>query len=347
VTLAADLGPTRYATAPLRSAFFENLLARAQAMPGAISAALSSAPPPLGSSRASLAVEVEGRPAAPGTSDPPIRIREITPRYFETFRIPLISGRRFVEADRSGEPAVILTESAARILFAGVVAEGHRIRLEAAGPWYSVVGVARDLRNGQDLTDDPAPEIYVVARRDAWRARNYVAVRTTAPATDAVAFLRRTATDLDPTLPVTIESVDQQVARLTARLRFVAWLLTAFAVLALVLAAAGLYSVASYLVTQRRRDIGVCLALGAAPRDVAQDVVVEAGHWIAAGALLGGVLGGLSRQVLQSQLYEVAALDLWSWASALLALSVVLFIAVLRPAYRAAHIDPVLALRAD
>ena len=103
---------------------------------------------------------------------------------------------------------------------------------------------------------------------------------------------------------MTIERLDAQVTRLTARPRFTAWLLSAFGALALLLAAAGLYSVASYLVTQRRRDIGVRIALGAAPRDVARQVVGESGRWIIVGALLGCALGWMATRVLQSQLYR-------------------------------------------
>ena len=175
----------------------------------------------------------------------------------------------------------------------------------------------------------------------------HLSLRTTASPADAAAFLRQIAADLDPRQLVTIETGDEQLTRLTAQPRFIAWLLTAFAALALLLAAAGLYSVASYLVTQRRRDIGVRIAIGASPRDVARQVVGEAGRWIIGGALVGSALGWMGTRALQSQLYQVEALDPWSWTGALLALAVVLVMAVFRPAYRAAHVDPVTALRAD
>jgi ABC-type antimicrobial peptide transport system permease subunit len=97
----------------------------------------------------------------------------------------------------------------------------------------------------------------------------------------------------------------------------------------------------------RRRDIGVQIAIGASPRDVAQQFVGEAGRWITGGALAGAALGWLGTRALQSQLYEVQALDPWSWTAALLALAAVLVMAVFRPAYRAAHVDPVTALRAE
>jgi ABC-type antimicrobial peptide transport system permease subunit len=124
-------------------------------------------------------------------------------------------------------------------------------------------------------------------------------------------------------------------------------LLSAVAAVALLLAGAGLYSVASYLVAQRRREIGVRMAIGAAPRDVARQVVAEAGRWIMGGAVAGSALGWIGTRALQSQLYGVHAFDPWSWIGALLALALVLIIAVVRPAYSAAHVDPVAALRAE
>jgi putative ABC transport system permease protein len=100
-------------------------------------------------------------------------------------------------------------------------------------------------------------------------------------------------------------------------------------------------------VTQRRRDIGVRMAIGAAPRDVARQVIGEAGRWILAGAAIGSILGWVGTRALQSQLYAVGALDPWSWGGALLLLAAVLVVAVFRPAYHAAHVDAVSALRAD
>jgi len=209
------------------------------------------------------------------------------------------------------------------------------------------VGVSTDVRNGQRVTDPVNPEIYVGARHGTWGRIGRLSLRTTAGAADTEALLRTIAGNIDPTLLVTFDTVDERIDRLIARPRFVAWLLTAFGALALLLAAAGLYSVASYLVAQRRRDIGVRIAIGASPRDVAQQVVVEAGRWILGGALLGCALGWMGTRALQSQLYEVQALDPRSWLAAVLALALVLLAAVFWPARRAAHVDPIAALRAE
>ena len=365
VTLSATLSRVRYPTMERGAVFFEELLARARTTPGAASIALSDAPPPPLSAVTRLTnFEVEGRQYVPNTQGP-FRVRWVTPQYFETFRIPVVRGRGFQDVDVTGEPAVALNESAARVLFAGESALAHRMRLPTVpplgggrpipSPWRTIVGVTADIRNGQALTDEPSPEIYFVARPGRWgelyaglsAPRGVLSLRTSARPADTAAFLRQIAADLDPKQLVTIETSDDVFATLTAQPRFVASLLTAFAALALLLAAAGLYSVATYLVTQRRRDMAVRVAIGAAPRDVARQVVGEAGRWIVGGAVVGSALGWMGSRALQSQLYQVPVLDPWSWTGALLALAVVLVIAVFRPAYRAAHIDPVAALRAD
>jgi predicted permease len=365
VTLSAELSQVRYPTAERQVVFFDELLARARAMPGAVSAAMSNAPPPPLLSSARGRIEVEGRQADSSAPRPPIRFRSVTPHFFETLRIPVVRGRTFQEADSTGEGAVVLNESAARMLFAGEPELGRRLRFGGLpaespipgftreNPWYTVVGVTADVRNAEALTNEPNAEIYLAKRPGRWAQllpsspRGVLSLRTTGSPEAAAAFLRQIVADLDPRQLVTIQTSDEQLTLLTAQPRFLAWLLAAFAALALLLAAAGLYSVAAYLVTQRHRDIGVRIAVGAAPRDIAWQVIGEAGRWIIGGAVSGAVLGWMGTRALQTQLYGVEALDPWSWAGALLALAVVLVMAVFRPAYRAAHVDPVTALRAD
>jgi predicted permease len=347
ITLTAALSTTRYPPGERMAGFFDELLARARQTPGAVSAALSNAPVPRGASRVSSNIGVEGSAVDP-TARRQVRIRDVTQEYFDTIRIPLVQGRQFMQDERDGEPVAMVNASAARLLFAGGRVVDRRIRPAADGPWYRVVGVSADIRNGPGVTDAPEPEIYLLVRPGQWHSRiGRLALRTAASPADAAARLRRIVSDLDPMLPVTVATVDEQIAALTERPRFITSLLTAFAALALLLAAAGLYSVASYLVTQRRRDIAVRVAIGASPRDVARQVVSEAGRWIIGGAVAGTALGWVGTRALRSQLYQVEALDVWSWTGALLALAVVLMIAVFRPAYRAAHVDPVTALRAD
>jgi putative ABC transport system permease protein len=256
-----------------------------------------------------------------------------------------------VEADRIAQPAVILSESAAQILFPGRDPIRHTLQLPGANEWAEVVGVAREIRN-TGPTEEPAPEVYALWRRSGSSVTTFsnmafFAIRTQARTSDAVAYLKQSVADLDPQLPVTIRILDDEVARLTERPRFLAWLLSAFAGLALLLATAGLYGVASYLVTQRTRDLGVRIALGAAPGDVAREVIGEAGRWIAAGAAGGALLAWMTTRALESQLFGVAAGDPVSWAAVFTVLGAALLAAVAWPAARAAHMNPIVALQAD
>jgi ABC-type antimicrobial peptide transport system permease subunit len=270
-------------------------------------------------------------------------VRAVTPGYFQVFGIPILRGRAFAEADsRAG--VLIVSESAAKSLFPGQDPIGHTV--EVAGKSAEIVGVAREVRN-TGPTHNPEPEIYTTN----WSMRDFdtahYAIRTGARAADAIAFLKQAAADLDPRIPVTTEPLHDQVAQMTERPRFVAWLLSAFAGLSLLLAATGLNGVASWLVTQRTREIGVRLALGAASADISREVMGEAGRWITAGTALGGAIAWAGTRAIEAQLYGVTARDPVSWIVVLGLLFAALLLAVLRPALRAAHVDPMEALRAD
>jgi predicted permease len=348
VTMNVALNPTLYPTGS-RGPFFESLLERIQQIPGTAVATMSNAATPTGISLVGGVVSVDHEPRnalPPGSS---IRWREVTPGYFQTFGIPVPRGRTFAATDRTAQPVVILSESAAQILFPGQDPIGHMVQAPGA-EWAEVVGVAREIRN-TGPTRESEPELYTLRRRGSSSSFDsstaFFAIRTQAGTADAVAFLKQAVADLDPKLPVTVELLNVEVARLTERPRFVAWLLSAFAGLALLLAATGLYGVSSYLVTQRTRDIGVRIALGAAPADISRQVVAEAGRWIAAGAALGCALAWAGTRTIEAQLYGVGSRDPLSWIAALGVLCAALLFAVLRPAARAARVDPMEALRAD
>jgi predicted permease len=362
VTMTVALNPALHPPGS-RLPFFERLLERIREIPGTATATMTSAAFPSGPRGTLTKPSVDGRRAA-GAPRPPddgtrVRYRAVTPGFFQTFGIPILQGRAFVETDRGAQRTVVLSESAAKILFPGQDPIGHTVDT-AVNEWAEVVGVARDIRNAGP-TLKPEPEFYVLppsaydgttyTRNTAFDSGTmYFAIRTQSGTADATAFLKQAVADLDSKLPVTavtIEPLDDQVDRLTERPRFLAWLLSAFAGLALLLAAAGLYGVASYLVTQRTRDIGVRIALGAAPTDISRQVVGEAGRWIAAGAVLGCVLAWAATRAIETQLFGVGSRDPLSWIVALCVLGAALLLAVLRPATRAARVDPMEALRAD
>jgi predicted permease len=353
VTIPFILDAARYPTQAQQAAFFEQVLERVRQAPGVEAAALSGAPSPRGFTLLSPVsnFQVRGRPpsledeAVPG---PMIRVRDVTPGYFETFRIPMDRGRAFLEADRrSAEPAVILSESLKRLLFGDRDALGQRIRFREDRPWRVIVGVAGDVRN-QGLADDSQPELYVVrsiGADDFTGREEHLSVRTSAGVALTEAFLAQAVADVDPLVPVTIESVDQQVAGLTERPRFVASLTSAFSGVALFLAAAGLYGVASYLVTERTREIGVRLALGATPGRVSGQLAGEAARWILGGAALGLVLMWSTNRVFASQLFGISPSDGQSIVLAVAVLLFALLAALSGPMVRAARVDPMAALR--
>ena len=200
---------------------------------------MSSAAPPSRVTLAGLNFPVDRQPRIPPANRnntpivalelvSPIRVREVTPGYFQTFGIPILRGRAFAEADRAAQPAVILSESAARILFPGQDPIGHTVQMPPANEWAEVVGIAREIRN-TGPTEDPAPELYALWRRNGRSVTSFsniafFAIRTQARTADAVAYLKQAVADLDPQLPVSIKILDDEVARLTERPRFVAWL---------------------------------------------------------------------------------------------------------------------------
>jgi predicted permease len=343
LTMAVTLNAAHYPDPQSQTALFEQVLARMRAAPGTIAASWSNTSP-LGSYIISSGFPVDG--ADVGRRAGVLRVRYTTPGYVETFRIPVVKGRPFVEADRDGLPTAILSEGAERILFPGQSAIGHTIK-PVPGPWYAVVGVVKDIRSG-GLTRSGEPEAYLVRNRRAESMRSgAIAIRTTLNATDAAALLKQTLAGVDPQLPADVKTVTEEVAVLTARPRFLAALLAAFAGLALFVAAAGLYAVASFLVTQRTRDIGIRMALGASPSVIAREVAGEAVYWIAAGVGLGYVLAQLAARALTAELFNIPNTDPWSWVSTVGVLAISLLLALITPMLRAARVDPAIALRAE
>jgi predicted permease len=351
LTASLTLSPGKYRSPERQIAFFEQLLERVQRIPGIQTAALSDSLPPYGAARSMIfsRIEVEGRPLPGQGTGGMVTWRSVTPGYFETLRIPILRGRPFTDQDRHiGEPALILSEQLERRLFPSESALGKRLKPGTEGPWHIVVGIARDIRNAGPTTHSE-PEYYVARRpltHDAQR-RSFLIVRTQAAPTAVTALLRAEIADLDSQLPVTIQTMSERVGEMAARPRFTAWLLIAFAGLALVLASTGLAGIATFLVAQRTRDFGVRIALGATPDRIRSAVLREAGAWVAAGTILGLALSWAFVRFLGSFLHGVTAWDPLTWTVSLLVLSGTLVVSVLPPAGRAARIDPMIALRSE
>jgi len=353
VTASFTLPVYRYAADARQVNFFNRLEARLRDVPGAIAAAITDTMPP-GADARTVPYVAFANPDAnltdPGMSGS-VKWRYVTPGYFEALGIPMRRGRGFSDADlQPGVSNIVVSEALARRFFGDREPIGKRL---GSG---TVVGVAGDVRNaGLDRPADP--EFYQVRKPSrqgipgsgdpAWWRRATAIVRSTLDGRDAAESLRAALRDVDPAVPVQLETIDRQVDRFLARPRFQTTLLSLFAFTGLVLAGIGLYGLISFLVAERTREIGVRIALGATPGDVTRLVVSGGARWTAAGVVAGLGASGLVLRLLQGLLYEVKVLDLRVLAGAAAVLVAVAILAAWIPAYRASRIDPMTALRHD
>lgn len=354
------LGKQRYSRDVEQLSFFRELEQRLAHLPGVDAAAISDSVPPSGGTRGRplSAIAVEGRERRPEGTGGMVAWRYITPSYFAAFGIPLKRGRLFTEQDRDPQAfPVILSERLARQLFGNEEPVGKRILRDPPGPWFTVVGVVGDVRNSGP-TRESAPEYYLLRKavpdvvfrnqepQSGWRAATVIARTGVSP--QLVAQSMRTAIgQLDPTVPVEIQTMDQRLEEVAARPRFQAVLLSTFAGTGVLLAAVGLFGVLAFLVAQRRREIGIRMAVGATPRQILQTTLAQAGRWTAAGLLTGLAGAVIVTRALRSLLFQVEPLDPVVWGLAVLAVCGVALLAGAGPAMRAARLDPMVALREE
>ncbi|MFB3920472.1 MAG: ABC transporter permease [Terriglobia bacterium] len=350
ITANINLGVQHYPQPAQQMAFYNELEARLQPLPGVAACALSDSLPPGGAMRSAVfaGMRVEGRPRIAEGTGGMVGWRAVTPGYFSALRIPILNGRPFEEADRNPDQhAIILSEALARRLFPGEDPLGKRLQRFPEQPtWFTVVGVAADVKNN-GLTMPGDPEYYVVrghAPEDTTR-RTSLIIRSSLDPKAVAAWLRQEIVAIDPTLPVTIETMTERVGNLAARPRFNAALLTLFAGFGLLLAAVGIYGVIAFLVSQRTQEIGIRMALGAQRPDILRLVFRQGMGIILAGVALGlvGALG-LTR-FLASQLYNVRPTDPLTLGIASLSLAAITGLACFFPARRATKVDPIVALR--
>ena len=301
---------------------------------------------------------VAGAPIPADAMDlPQAPINFVSPGYFDAMRLRVRSGRTFTSLDRAeGPPVLVLSETLAREVFGGEPAVGGRVRLAGGGdePW-EVVGVVADVRYGAlTITESqaeaylPLPQIEQASMLGRMFSSSSVAVRTVGDPVAAVPFLREAVAAAGPAAG--IDQVTTMDARLSAAVeqpRFYAVFVGFFAALALFLAAFGIYALLSYTVSQRRREIGVRMALGARPGDVVALVVRQGAGLVAAGAVLGLFGAAASSRLLESFLFGVGADDPLTFAAAPVALVVVALVACWLPGRRAARIHPMDALRVE
>ena len=328
--------------------FFEQLLARLDGQPELGAVGFGSCPPLAGGCNRTMATFPD-RPPAPRGSNPSVGVLWASPRYFETLGIRLVQGRLFTDRDRAGQPkVVVVNETAAKAFWKNENPIGRRIavgqgRFEDGA---EVVGVVADVRYTA-VEAAVSPDVYLPLLQSP-RALGFLFVRSDAAPDTLVPRLRTEIQSLDPDLPMTdIKLMDARFGDATWRQRSSAWLLGTFALLALVLAALGLYGVMAQGVEQRRREIGVRLALGAARGDILRLIIGRALVLALAGIVVGVVLAVPSMRLLTALLYQVRPGDPWVFAALALVLFVVTLFAGYIPARRATRVDPLVTLRAE
>jgi putative ABC transport system permease protein len=339
----------RYRDIGARTRFFDELQRVLESTPG-VSAAGLVTEMPIGSNPLMHNLAFEGRAMAPGT-EPEVFYRGISTGYFKALGIPLLRGRPFVAADTaSSTPVAIANQAFAREYYPGEDVIGKRVRWVSGGPdWITIVGLVPDVR-GVSLDTGEVPALYIpyTQERNWWRMWMDVVVRTTGEPAAFTAELRSAAARVDRSIPIArIRPMSAVVATSMADRRFNLFLIAAFALLAIVLAAAGTYGVMTYLVMQRYHELGIRVAIGARPRDIMRLVLGRALALGAAGCAIGLLTWwGLAR-VLRGMLFGVTAADPGALIGATLTLLVMTLLACYGPAHRASRVDPLGVLRSD
>lgn len=324
---------------PIR--FYTSVKERLRTLPGVLSAGLTSSLP-LGGNYFRGQYQVEGKEAPLMSGN-----RTVDREYFETLRIPLRKGRLFEAQDTLNAPkVVVINESMARQLFPGEDAIGRRIGYP--GFWMTVVGVVADVRQ-EDVTRESGTEALHPYTQTPPAAMSFVIRLDPALYRDPMQFapaLRRAVAEIAPGQAVfRVAAVDKIMADRLAPRRISSMLLGAFAGLALLLAAIGLYGVLAFAVAQRTQEIGIRMALGARAPDVVRSVMREAMSIAAGGVGAGVLLSFALTRTVRGLLYGVESADPWTFAATATALGCVAATASYLPARRAAHTDPLIALR--
>jgi putative ABC transport system permease protein len=341
LTAYLSLPPESYSEPSRRVNFYRSLLARLETMPGVKGAAIVSHLP-FSYAKSGGDVVVEGAPPPRPGEKLIVFGRSVDPKYFETIQVRLLRGRFFEAKDPTGPPVAIINEAMARRCWPGQDPVGKRFG-DGKGHWLTVVGVIADLRQ-TSLADAPDMESYMPHVQSA-EGDMALVVRTAVAPMRLAPAIRAAVRELDKDLPISeIGTLANSISHSTRSQRFSVALLGAFAALALLLAAVGVYGVISYSVARRTHEIGVRLALGA-ERGAIVGMMVGRAVLLGGVGIALGVAGGLAlTRLLRSMLYEVSATDPAVFAGVSLFLLAVVALAGYFPARRAARVDPTIAL---
>ena len=356
VTMTVSIPATKFPVPAQLVSFFDRVLQRVRALPGIETAGLIDSLP-LSGSGSHQPIAIEGRPPVPMSEMPEVDVRLISPSYVSAMRIPVVQGRDIDDSDVAGRPgAVLISQSMAKQFWPNENPIGKHLTLYFFPKITRVVvGIVGDVKDDAlNQTRSAAALYYPIAQASPpesgeWQSFGMtLAVRTNMDPLSAVSAITNSIREVDAEVPLlNIATMRDTVSGSLSPQRFTMLLLATFAGLALLLAAVGIYSVLSYAVRRRVREIGIRLALGAQLRDVLRMVVVEGMKPTLVGVLIG--LGGALAlgRVLSSAIYGVSSRDLVTFGTVSVLLTAVGFVASIIPAYRATRVDPMKTLREE
>jgi predicted permease len=349
LTFRVGVSPERYKTDAESLALYRGIQAHLRALPG-VQSATAVYPLPLSGSGISITFDIEGRPHAPGDS-PEVQVSIIEPSYFQTMGITIFRGRTFTEDENQpkGRPVTMVNEAFVRKFFPGEDPIGKRIQPdlssdESPKAMHEIIAVTADVKRTR-LSKEAVPEIYL-----PWAPMNitspYFAMRVAGDPATYVNSVRAAVGAIDKDAPIyRVHTYDDLVTLNTAQSRFQTLLITAFAAIALLLAAIGLYAVLSYMVVQRTHEIGLRMALGAQRNNVLKLILNRGMALALVGVALGIGVSAMLTRFLGSLLYNVKPLDPVTFIAVAGVLLAVACVASAIPAFRAASLDPMKTLR--
>jgi predicted permease len=343
--LSTDTAMQRYSDERSRQ-FYEQAIARVTSIPGVESAALATRVPlQVNPNRWEIWIPDRHTPGEHGDT---IEATTVSADYFETMGVPIVEGRAFADADRPDTPRVaVVNETFVRRYWPGQSAIGKTFRTRGSeGPLFEIVGVSAD-HKVLTLSERPTPFLHISRSQ---RPSSYAAIiaRTRGDADALLRDMRRELLALEPNLVfVENQTMEAEVDATLFPMRASAWLVSGIGLVAMLLAAIGLYGVIAYSVARRTREIGIRVALGAQPGAVV-GLVMRQGLIVAfAGLIAGSLLAAVAARVIAGALYGISSADPVSWLAAAAVMLVASAFANLVPAWRAAHVDPCEALRTE
>jgi putative ABC transport system permease protein len=345
LTMHFSLPEVRYKQPVQKVAFFEQLIGRIRALPGVQAAGLVSTPPGEGWNGDRMMQVVE-HPPLPKREVPDVMVRGAEPGYFSAIQIPLLHGRIFTLDERLQRANVaVINRNAAQTFFPGEDPIGKHLRSEEGGDVYEVVGIVGDTR--WDIAQPIMPTLYwPIYGND--RTEATIVIRSTHDVESLALPVQRVISQLDPDLPVSdVTTLREAIGKSTINSEFSSILVVAFSVIALALAAAGLYGVLAYLITQRTNEIGIRIALGAQRDQLLRLMLPDGLRPALLGLALGLMASAGAARLIRSMLYATRPLDPTVFGWVVVALLLVAMLACIAPAWRASRLDPAQALRSE